>query len=92
MSLAWPFKDPDEVLDYSIDWSARMPSDDHIVTSTWPSLPSGITVDSDEQTNTTTTLWLSGGTLGQSYSFTNRVVTLGGRTMDQTVTIKVKQK
>ncbi len=27
MALSWPFKDPDEVLDYQIDWTARLAGD-----------------------------------------------------------------
>ena len=91
MSLKWPFKDPDEVLDYTLDWSGRLSGEDTIVTSSW-TVPDGITNDDEERTNTSTTLWLSGGTEGQTYSFLNRVVTAGGRTMDQTVTLNIKSK
>ncbi len=98
MSKKWPFKDPDEVLDYEIDWygTAVEPgrlygSTDTIDTSLWVT-PSGITKDSDDQTGTTTTIWLSGGTLGETYEILNRVVTAGGRTMDQTVKLKIKAK
>ncbi len=90
MALTWPFKDPDEVLDYDIDWSARLLTDT-ISTSTWI-VPDGITKDSDSKTATTTTVWLSGGTLGDKYELTNRIVTTGGRTMDQSVDLKVKSK
>lgn len=90
MSLSWPFKDPNEVLDYIIDWSARLETDT-ISTSTWI-VPSGITKNSDSHTTTTTTAWLQGGTEGDSYSLVNRVVTAASRTMDQTVKLKVKSK
>ncbi len=90
MALSWPNKDPDEVLDYEIDWAARLTTDT-ISTSTW-TVPSGITKDSDSKTSTTTTVWLSGGTLGDSYEILNRIVTAGGRTMDQTVKLKIKTK
>lgn len=90
MALSWPYKDPDEVLDYQIDWSARL-VEDTIVSSTWI-VPDGITKDSDTYTTTSTTIWLSGGTLGASLAFTNRVETDGGRTMDQSVGLKVKAK
>jgi hypothetical protein len=90
MFLAWPNKDPDEVLDYEIDWSARVLTDT-ILTSVW-TIPSGITKNSDSKTAATTTAWLSGGTLGTTYEILNRIVTAGGRTMDQTVKIKIKAK
>lgn len=91
MALTWPFKDPDELLDYTLDWSGRLAGDDTIATSVW-TVPSGITNEDEEKTGTSTTLWLSGGTEGQSYSFLNRVTTAGGRIMDQTVTLKLKSK
>lgn len=88
--LRWPFKDPDEVLDYEIDWTARL-NGDTIVSSVW-TVPSGIVKDSDTFTITTTEIWLSSGVLGRNYAVQNRVVTAGGRTMDQSVNIKIKTK
>ena len=44
MSLNWPDKDPDEVLDYCLDWSDRLGSSDTISTSTWI-VPTGIVAD-----------------------------------------------
>lgn len=89
MALSWSApKDPDEVKDYGIDWSALLDTDT-ISTSTW-TLPSGITKDSDSHTTTATTIWLSGGTAGESYSILNRVVTVGLRTYDRTVKLKMK--
>lgn len=90
MALAWPPKDPDEVLDYIVDWSARLEADT-IATSTW-TVPLGITKNSDTKTNTTTTIWLSSGVLDASYEFVNRITTAGGRMMDQTVKLKMKTK
>jgi hypothetical protein len=83
-------KDPDEVLDYVVDWTAPL-AGDVINTSTW-TLPSGITSGPQLKTDTTTTIWLSGGTDGQDYSLMNRITTLGGRTRDQTCTLRVKTK
>lgn len=90
MSLTWPDKDPDEVLDYVVRWAARL-AGDTIDTSTWV-VPAGLTKDSDTKTGTTTTIWLSGGTAGQEYSLVNRVVTAGGRTMDQTITLTCAER
>lgn len=91
MALTWPFKDPDEVLDYTIDWSDRLGEGDAVDTSTW-FVPSGLTQENEEVTTTTTVLWLSGGTLGQTYTILNRITTTGGRTMDQSVNLKIKTK
>jgi hypothetical protein len=90
MALEWPSKDPDEVLDYQLDWSGRLGSDT-IASSSW-TVPAGITKNSDTNTTTVTTIWLSSGTLNSSYDLQNRVTTTGGRTMDQTVRIRIKAK
>lgn len=92
--LVWPPKDPDEVLDYEIDWTARLSSDtisNSPLSSIWI-LPDGLIKDDDLQTDSTTTIWLSGGTLGSSYVLTNRIKTVGGRTMDQSVKLQIKSK
>lgn len=91
MALTWPNKDPDEVLDYTLDWSDRL-GIDTIATSTWPDPPEDIVIDSDSFDMTSTLLWLSGGTVDTQYIFTNRIVTAGGRTMDQSVRLKCKTR
>lgn len=83
-------KDPNAVLDYIIDWTAFLGADT-ISTSTWI-VETGITKDSDTRTNTTTTIWLSGGTAGERYYLTNRIVTAGLRTEDRTIGILVREK
>lgn len=87
MTLLWPPKDAGEVLDYQIDWSDELGSDT-ISTSTW-TVPGGITKDRDTKTDTTATIWLSGGTDGASYVLVNLVVTAGGRTLEESVRLTV---
>lgn len=88
---AWPNKDPDEVLDYEFTWSKRLDGDT-ILSSTW-TVPSGLTEDRPSTfTSTTTVIWLAGGELGKSYVILNRIVTSGGRTMDQSAKIRIKAK
>lgn len=95
MAKTWArTKDPDEVLDYGVNWadpSSDALAGDTISTSSWI-VPSGIVKDSDGHTPTTTTIWLSGGTVGETYEFVNRVVTAGARTMDQTVKLKLRNR
>ena len=80
-------KDPDASLDYGFDWSAWLGTDT-IATSTW-TVDSGITKGATSNTTTTTTVWLSGGTVGTTYNAVNRIVTAGGRTNDHTLTVRV---
>ena len=82
------FKDPDAVLDYQVDWSDWLDSDT-ILSSDW-TVPTGITEDSDTNTTTTATIWLSSGTVGTEYSLVNRIVTAGGRKDDRTIIIRVR--
>ncbi len=81
-------KDPDDVLDFELDWSDWLATSETISTSTW-TVPTGIIKDTDTNTTTTTTIWLSGGTHGAAYQITNRAVTNQGRTKDQSIYVSV---
>jgi len=83
-------KDPDENLDYSIDWAPSLDGDT-IASSTW-TVPVGVTRGLDTNTETITTIWLTGGTAGQNYELMNRIVTAGGRTREQTCSLRVSNK
>lgn len=91
MAKTWArSKDPDEVVDYDLSWADLMTDDtDTIASSTW-TVPAGITKDSSSNTTTVTKVWLSGGTANVTYTLLNRVVTAGGRTLDQSVKLKMK--
>lgn len=90
-------KDPNSVLDYTIQWGQLATlgeylfdqSTDQIATSAW-TVPAGLTEDSSTNTSLSTTIWLSGGTAGESYEVTNRITTTGGRTFDQSIRIRCK--
>ena len=91
MSLTWPNKDADEVLDYKIDF-ADLLAGDTISTVTWVIAPSGLTKQSQSNTTTTATIWLTGGADGTSYTVTCTITTAGGRTFEQAVKIKIKAR
>jgi hypothetical protein len=55
-------------------------------------VPDGLVGDNEEMTNSSTTIWLSAGVLAKSYDVLNRINTVDGRIMDQTVTLKIKTK
>jgi hypothetical protein len=90
MALSWSTKDPNDVDSFGINWATRLDGD-LISTSDWI-VPTGLTEDSASNTTTTTTIWLSSGTDGDDYEITNRITTTGGRTLDQTVKLKVRAK
>ncbi len=85
-------KDPDAVLDYSVDWSAWL-AGDQISSSEWL-LENGAAIEkvSDTFTQTKATVWLRGGQVGRSYVVTNRIGTSGGRTDDRSITVRVEDR
>lgn len=95
-------KDPDAVLDYKFDWKALT---NGTGTSDWLqaaetisghtiTAASGLTVDSSALTDTDTsvTVWLSGGTAGVDYSVACEIVTTAARTDERTMMISVRQR
>ena len=90
MAVIKYIKDPDAILDYVLDWTDWLDSDT-ISSSAWTST-TGITIDSDTNTTTTATVWLSGGATGSDYDVTNHIVTSAGREDDRTITIKIRER
>lgn len=83
-------KDPNDVVDYTIDWSRYLSRiGDTILVSAWI-VPLGIVMQTETNNPTSTTIWLSGGTTGSLYELTNRINTVGGRQLDKTITIRVR--
>lgn len=89
--LAWPPKDPDDVLDYSIDWTPVLEVDgDTLAGATWD-VPDGLTKDSDAIAGAKAVVWISGGEDGVRYEIGCKITTGGGRTYDRTVELVVRQ-
>jgi len=97
-------KDPDAVLDYKFDWkpltnlsgnSDWLGSSEIISSYTITAAP-GLTIDSDSQTdtNTSVTVWLSGGTDGTTYELACKIVTSSSpsRTDERTIRIQVEER
>ena len=91
MPKRWETKDPSDVLDFSLDWTALLDVGDPIsgTSAVW-TLPSGITKDSQSQTPTVTTAWISGGVAGTDYTVTCQIVTVGLRTMNREAILPVR--
>lgn len=87
-------KGPTEVLDYEEDWTdvlaATSPSDT-IATSTWTA-DNGIIVDSDTNTTTTATVWLSGGRTWTYANIKNTITTAGLRTHTRFMTLEIRPR
>jgi hypothetical protein len=84
-------KDPNAVLDYVFDWSSWLQTSETISTATF-TVESGITKNSESNTTTNATVWLSGGTVGERYTITCRVTTNQGRTDDRSAIVRVADR
>lgn len=84
-------KDPTDTLDYSMDWNVFLPTTDAITASDW-SQPSGITVESHRFTARTTHIWISGGTVGETYIFSNRITTSEGRIVERSMALLIAER
>jgi hypothetical protein len=91
MIVAKTPKDPDAILDYTLNWSTEWLEGDTISTATW-SASTGITVVSSTITGGLTTVWLSGGTAGRQYEVQCRITTAGGRKDDRTLLITCAER
>ena len=78
------YHDPDDILDYKNDWTEWLVAGDTITASSWSISPDTATIDSDEETDTETVAWVSGGVAGTRYELTNSITTAGGRQKDVT--------
>lgn len=83
-------KDPEEVLDFDVDWSKALAGD--IITSSVWTVPDGLIGGAEEFDDTSTTIWLSGGEAGVDYQLLNHITTAAGREREQTCVLKCRTK
>ena len=95
--LKWPEKDPNEVLDYELDWAnpeePRLETGETLLTSVWSVVVGDVEIDqvaTDFTPQGLSTVWLSGGTAGVKCELLNRVTTSKGRTYDKSVLLRVR--
>lgn len=86
-----PFdKDPQDKLDYGFDFTGFL-GGDTITTSTWTASPDGLTLSNMTHDATKTTVWLAGGTVGETYKLVNHIVTAAGREKERSFRITIKE-
>ncbi len=95
--ITWPAKDPNEVLDYQLDWAdadnPRLVTAETLLTSTYSVVSGDVVINSSSfLASGLTTVWLSGGTVDTLCTILNRVTTSGGRTYDQTAKLRIRTK
>jgi hypothetical protein len=84
-------KDPDAVLDYQWDWSEWLATGETIA-SVVITPDTGITLDSQSNTTTTVTAWLSGGTVDEGYRVVCEITTNAGRTDDRSIYLICRER
>ena len=106
MSFRWPNKDPDEQLDYSVDWSRFLGSSVTITSVAWyvdnesgvkTAITAGSTVNGIQnisQTNTTTvaTINLGSGTNNTDYKFYCRITDSSGSQAERVIKLRIKER
>ena len=91
MAIKYRFvKAEGEVLDYAFNWDAWLGSDT-ISTSVWTA-DTGITIDSESETTTVATIWLSGGRNNNVYQVKNKIVTASGRTAERSFNLTIEDR
>jgi len=106
MTLKWPFKDPDEKLDYSVDWS-RFLGTDTITSVSWyiddsdgtktlagiGTTVNGLTNFNQSKTDTVATIIFTNGTANTTYKVTC-AVTYGSNSLvaERKILLPVKER
>lgn len=89
--LIWPEKDPDEVLDYGIEWSERL-GDKQIAGVQW-TVPAGLTLVSQAApAGTITTIIIGGGVEGVTYKVGCRLTTTDGLILEESPQLRIRSR
>jgi hypothetical protein len=94
MPIGTRYKDPDATRRYTIDWTRWLASQspgEVISESDWL-VPDGLLMQDHGHEPYKTIVWLSGGTLGATYSVINRVITSVGQVQDATIELIMEHK
>lgn len=105
MSFKWANKDPDEILDYSVDWSRFLgtatistvdwfvDNESDVKTAFTPSqVVNGIQIVSKTNTNTVATIHLGLGTLNKEYKFYCRIADSTGSVAERVIKLRIKEQ
>ena len=87
----WITQDPQDRLDYLLNYADAIPEDDFITSSTW-TCDDGITVEDGGISDRTVTFWASGGVAKENYRATNHIITMDGREIDFTVGFRIREQ
>ena len=105
MSYKWPDKDPDETIDYSVDWSRFIPNDT-LSASTWfvqdaagakeqvsnAEVVDGLQFVQSTISGKTATARFALGTNNKQYKVTCQITTGDGLVFERSIFLKIKEK
>jgi len=106
MTFKWPSKDPDETLDYSMDWSRFLNSQAIISTATWfvddesniktqfnttAQIVNGIQFVGQSNTSSVATINIGLGTTNKKYKFSCQILDTSGTVAERTVSLTIKE-
>jgi hypothetical protein len=83
----WPAKDPQSVQDY--EYTIPLDTGDSVSSYTFSKLAGDVVIDSESRAGADVTVWLSGGTDGETAVFRIAWATVGGRDDDDVITLFV---
>lgn len=83
-------KDPDATLDYTFNWSSWLSAVSDTINNVQWVVSEGLTTEQTEYSSIAATIWISGGSVGSTYSISCRITTTEGRTDDRTIYIQIR--
>lgn len=87
---SWPPKDPNENLDYEVDWTARLEQGESMVSANFILVDGTVVIGAQTLVGAVATVWLSGGADGETAHITCRGTTSVGRVYDETVRLRIR--
>lgn len=82
-------KDPDERLDYDIDFGRWLPDGDTIASAIAVASGGSVTIDTVEPSDTAVRVWVTGGSAGESNSIVVTATTAAGRIKEFAFRLKI---
>ena len=89
-------KDPDETLDYPFDWTEYLDDIQDTIAAAGPGIVpvlftvSGVEIDSQQNDTKIVIVWIKGGAVGVAAKVSCRITTVGRRTVERSIAIKIK--
>jgi len=84
-------KDKDSSVDYMIDWTDWLATDETVTASDW-TVPAGLTEVNTDFDDDSSTIMVSGGSNGTVYALTCTATTNQGRTVQRRVALRVEER